>query len=378
MKTAVVSCDNYERSTVEAALEEGLAYVGGIEQYIRPGMRVLIKPNLVIAKKPETCATTHPSVVAAVARKVKAAGAEPIIGDSAGGPFNEAWMKHVYASSGMLDVERETGVPLNRDYSTVDRFNEKAELLKKVTLWKTLAEADAVITVGKLKSHGLTGYCGAVKNLFGSIPGTLKIEYHYRMEGLQEFSKMLVELCEYVNPVLSIIDGVWGMEGEGPTGGDPKKIGQLVVSDSPHAADVAGCALIGLKPEEMCTIKRAVEKGLITGRLEDIGLNRPIEDLVVKDFKTLPIRDNRMLNRNMPKFVEVFLGPFFRPKPIFLHDKCVGCGICKNSCPAKAIVMREGRPYADMEKCIRCFCCQELCPKVAVKVKRPLFSRILK
>ena len=83
-KVALVSCADYEKKTVDRALDEALSLLGGLEQWVRPGMRVAIKPNLVHKSRPEQCAVTHPAIVAAVARRVIALGAEAVLAESPG------------------------------------------------------------------------------------------------------------------------------------------------------------------------------------------------------------------------------------------------------------------------------------------------------
>ena len=67
-----------------------------------------------------------------------------------------------------------------------------------------------------------------------------------------------------------------------------------------------------------------------------------------------------------------------RPRPVFTHRACDGCGTCVRACPAKAISMDgQRRPQVDLRKCIRCYCCQELCPKTDVEVSRSPILRWL-
>lgn len=101
-----------------------------------------------------------------------------------------------------------------------------------------------------------------MKNLFGTIPGTVKVEYHYRMPELERFSAMLVDVCQYVNPAFTIMDAVWGMEGDGPSAGDPRHIGAILASRSPYALDFAAAGLILSDPTAICTIRRAMERGI--------------------------------------------------------------------------------------------------------------------
>jgi uncharacterized protein (DUF362 family)/Pyruvate/2-oxoacid:ferredoxin oxidoreductase delta subunit len=377
-RVAVVECHDYNSQNVDTAIEECIKRLGGIEKFIKPGMKVLIKCNLLMRKKPEECTTTHPAVVEAVVKKVQKAGAIPIIGDSPGGLYNRPVLKMVYDASGISKVAEKTGAELNYNTDTVEVAHPEGKIIKRLTVIKILEEVNAVISLAKLKTHSMTLFTGAVKNLFGVIPGTTKAEYHLRMKELRDFSDMLVDICTYVKPVLSIMDGVEGMEGNGPSAGIPRKIGAILASTSPYALDLAATSLVGIPPEKVCTIQRAVERGLCSNRLEDIQIiGQEFEQLRISDFK-LP--DGGEVNFFARFFgsnsrIADFLNYYLGPRPNFDHDICIGCRDCQRSCPPKAITMVEGKPLVDLKKCIRCFCCQELCPKKAVKVKRSWFFK---
>ena len=232
-KVSIIKCDSYELNQVEKALENSLRLIGDLNHYIKPGMKVLIKCNLLMKKKPEECTTTHPAVVEALVKKLQAIGAVPIIGDSPGGLFTPRLLKGIYAATGMADVAQRTGAQLNYNTNAIEVSYPEGEIVKKLTVMEVLNEVDAVITVAKLKTHGMTLYTGAVKNLFGVIPGMTKAEYHLRMNKVEDFTQALVDICQYVKPVLSIMDGVIGMEGDGPSAGTPRKIGAILAATIP-------------------------------------------------------------------------------------------------------------------------------------------------
>jgi ferredoxin len=240
-----------------------------------------------------------------------------------------------------------------------------------------MMDCDKIITVSKLKTHGMAMYTGAVKIMFGAIPGVLKAEYHYKMPDLKDFTNMLVDICTLTKPVLSIIDGVVGMEGEGPTGGNPIHSGVILASENPYNLDVVGAYAMGIKPHDVPTIQRCMERGLTTGNIKDIQIVGDSIDAFKKTYKVPDIRTIRFANK-VPKFVEQFLNKNVLPRPVFSQEICIGCSSCKKSCPPGAITMVDGKPRVDLDKCIRCFCCQELCPQKAVEIKRPwILRRIL-
>lgn len=371
---ALVGCPSYTQAEVDAAVQRAFDLLGGLEQWVRPGMTVAIKANLLMKKKPEGFTTTHPAVIEAVAKQVRALGARAVIGDSPGGPFTAQAVRGVYRVCGMEQAAQNAGAALNDDFEQAEVFNEQAVLLKQMQLCRYLTKVDAVIDCAKLKTHGLTRYTGAVKNLFGCIPGTVKVETHFRMPALKDFSQMLVDLCETVKPVVSLIDAVEAMEGDGPSGGDKRMMRCLIASASPYAADVVGGRLMGLAPEEVCTTQRAIERGLIDPAQVEV-LGEAIERYIAADYVVPEVHDGKSLPRMAPACVMALLEKWMKPKPVFLHKKCVGCGDCFQNCPPHAISMQKGCPQADLDKCIRCFCCQELCPVQAIRIKR---NRLLK
>lgn len=374
-QVAIVKCKEYAQGEVDAAVRRSFDLLGGLDSIVKPGMRVAIKVNLLKKAKPEESVTTHPCVVCAVAKQAKELGASVVIGDSPGGPFTEGILRSIYREAGMEWAAQESGAELNyrTSYSEV-KFPEGVSI-KSVAVCDYLLEADVVINCAKLKTHGLTVYTGAVKNLYGAVPGTTKAEYHFRMPELERFTNLLIDVDECVKPALNLIDAVIGMEGEGPGSGTPKFVGCIVTSRSPYAADMAGITLMNQPPMSIATAEHAYKRGLVPKELSDLELlGDDIQELVVKDFHVPAARYDRLRPRMAPEFMMDFVEKVLKPKPIFIKETCIGCGECMRSCPPKAIAINNKLPKADLKKCIRCFCCQELCPKHAVKIKR---SRIL-
>ncbi|WP_278319462.1 DUF362 domain-containing protein [Geosporobacter subterraneus] len=379
-KVALIACSTYEIEILRNAIQNAFMELGGVEKYIQPGEKVLLKANLLMKKNPEEAATTHPAFVQALAEILIAHGASVIIGDSPGGPFSEKHLRGVYKVCGMEAAAEASGAALNYDIGHVEVKGEGLKLLKTLTVINVLEDVDKVISVSKLKTHGMALFTGAVKNMFGIIPGLLKAEYHFKMPDIKDFSDALLDICQYANPVLSFMDGIVGMEGEGPSAGTPRDIGVVLASASPYHLDVVGASLIGLVPNEVPTIARSIERQLCAGTLEDIEiLGSSLSSFIKKDFRVPKIKSVSFLKGKMPKFIERSLNQLLQPKPVFLHELCIGCRDCEESCPPKIIRMEENRPVADLDHCIRCFCCQELCPKKAVRIHRPwLLDKMMK
>jgi len=375
-KVFLIKCDNYKHEEISKAIDKVFEHLGGIENYVKPDMKVLLKANLLMKRKPDDAVTTHPLVLAEIAKRVVSAGAEVIIGDSPGGFYNEEILKGIYSACGYKDLEKIDNVKLNYDCSSEDVVFEQGSVAKRLTIIKPAIDSDVMINVPKLKTHMMMTYTGAVKNLFGLIPGALKAEYHLRLKDDKNFAQLLVDICECKKPILSIMDAVMGMEGEGPSAGSPRKIGLIIASTNPYALDVVASYIIGLKPDNVPTIISARERGM-SASVKDIQIvGEDVNSFIIKDFK-LPEshRDIRFSKNKIFNFITEYL----KPRLIFDNEKCIACKRCADHCPAKAITIEKKQPSVDFNKCIRCFCCHELCPQKAIGIKKNwILKRIIK
>ena len=378
---SVVKCENYEYSQVKKAVRESLDLLGGISEFVKPGDRVLLKVNLLIRRKPEKVTTTHPSLAQALAELVIEAGGKPVIGDSPGGYhfYNKSTLESVYETCGMTKAAEESGAELNYNTDVVDVPYHEGKIMKAIKTIKPVLEVDKIISIPKIKTHMMTVYSGAVKNLFGIIPGSYKAEYHLRFEDVNDFADVLVDICSFAKPTLTVMDAIVGMEGYGPTNGHPKQVGLVISGANPYELDVVASKIIGLEPKEVPTIRKSMARGLCSGNPEDINvLGEAIKDVSISDFK-IPTRklSFNYYNLLMPRFISKRLNRVMKARPKFDHRVCKGCGVCAGSCPPGAIKMVDGKPVLDLNKCIRCFCCHELCNYDAVEVKRPWLIKIL-
>ncbi len=378
-EVSIVSCPDYRPEACRRALMDALVPVGGLD-FVRPGMRVGIKANLVSFMKPEAGATTHPALLAELTKLLKERGAGVVIGDSPGGLFTAPYVKNVYRATGMHLAEA-AGAELNEDFSQKETVYPEGMKAKRFTYTGWLDGCDAIIDFCKLKSHGMMAMSAAAKNMFGVIPGTMKPEYHYKYPNAEDFARMIVDLDEFFKPALTLVDGIVGMEGNGPTMGDPKPMGLLLAARSPHAADLVCAELIGLRREDVPTLQAAYERGLIPAGWRELDIAGDVEALRVPDFKQIGQKNDILFLRSgrtvFHRAAAALMQSALRSRPDPAERECVGCGKCAEICPAKAIAMRDGRPRIDRKKCIRCFCCQEFCPKGAMKVVRPLVARML-
>jgi uncharacterized protein (DUF362 family)/ferredoxin len=372
--TAVVRCADYSGEALDVALKEAVDAIGGLD-WVEPGMNVAVKVNLAAAKAPEFAVCTDPAAVCALCRMLVARGAKVTVGDSPAGLFNPAILERTYAQTGMTRV-LETGAKLNYDCTQYEAAFQEGVAAKRFTRTAWLRDADAVIDFAKLKTHGMMALTGAVKNLYGTVPGTVKLEYHYLHANHAEFADMLVDLYEYTAPKLSLIDAVVAMDGNGPTSGRPRRANAIIASLSGHEADVAACAILGLNPAEVPTMERAAARGLVDLDIGKIAVYGDPFEFTIPNCELMPrteitsIKNARGVSVSLMRMV-------LKRRPEVKKDACVGCAECAKLCPAKAIEMKNRLPIIDRKKCIRCFCCQEFCPKGAMRVHRTAIAKLL-
>ena len=305
-KVSIVKCKSYKQSEVDRAVEKSLK-LAKIELPFRK--KVLIKPNIVSADVKHLNATvTQPQIIDAVCKILKKNNCKIFIGESS--------------------------------------FMNTPVFMKKVGLDK----------LSKLKTHQLMKFTGAVKNLFGFIPGGLKQKLHVQGSSEKKFGDLLIDIYQnFDDKMINIMDGVIGMEGKGPTSGSPVNSGFILASKNAIALDIVSSKLIGYNPKKIFSNKQAIKRGFGSWDYELVGLKKLPNLNFKKPFIALKTIRNILFG--------------MRKKPIVVDEKkCIRCGICRDHCPTKAITLNPF-PVIDKKKCIRCFCCMEICPRHALSLK---------
>jgi len=373
---ALAGCAEYEEGAVDRALQQVLAAVGGLESLLPDQGVVLLKPNFLVPRKVELAVTTHPRFIAAVARAVRARHrGRLLLGD---GP----------ALGSSNSVARKIGLPElldGLDVEIVD-FEERIPVtggggFGPLLMARPLVEADAVISLPKVKTHGQMYFTCGVKNLFGAFVGFDKPRFHLTAgRDYATFARLLLEACRRVGPVLTLADGVVGMEGNGPSSGEPRVLGLIAGSREPVALDSVLIDLLGF-PASAVPVQMEARRQALTGAwLEQVELRGdPPERFRVGDWQ--PARQEGYVDvAGLPPALARPMRNALTSRPVIDHARCTRCGLCAEQCAAGALDLRPRRRQPagptgsdqsmnlDLTRCIRCYCCQEVCPERAITV----------
>jgi len=382
-RVAVARCDTYAKDIMRSAVVGMLETLGGIGAFVHPGERIALKPNLLLAKPPEEAITTHPYLVEVVAELVREAGGEPVLIESsaAGMPQFGRGMERVLRKTGMREMADRIGLEVDVGGETRTVSQPEARLTKRLDLLTSAVDADGLISLAKFKTHTFTTFTGAVKNLFGCVPGLTKAGYHAKLSDVDHFADMLLDVHQALRPRLSLMDGILALEGDGPgTGGTPRELGLLLASADALALDAVACQIAGIPEEAVPVFRRARVRGYRgweTG--EAAVLLQGLDRLPLEPFR----RPKRALDPTgynttgrLQRLVRELGKQALTPRPRPSAERCTGCRTCSRACPVGAIQMSGRLAIVSDDRCIRCYCCHELCPEAAIDLELSRLGRV--
>ena len=363
-RVSLIYCMDYEPGRVFEAVRKAVDLVGGIGKFVSPNMRVLIKPNLLSARPPEDAVCTHPEVVRAVVRLVKEAGGIPVIGDSPGG--YGANIEDIFEKSGIGPMAREEGAELVRFVSS--------KFVGGVPIARHVFDCDRVISVAKLKTHTVTVLTAAIKNTYGMVTGLYKAEQHAHAPKEEDFSKVIARVYSLTRPHLTVLDGIVGMEGDGPSAGKPRSLNLLMAGEDAVAIDSCVAKVVGLDPLDIAVTAQAYHMKLGEADMSKIELvGDDINGFVRTDFQLPQTTALKIL----PKALVNTIAGLARFKPQINFNVCKKCNLCKVACPVSAITIERNECFIDYHKCVRCMCCHEVCPYKAIYIKRTALAKMI-
>lgn len=373
----LLRCEDYSPATLDSTLTQAAELAGFPDIQ---GKTILVKPNAMRGAAPEKAITTNPAFLAAVLRLLRKRGpARILVGDSPG------WQRGSVAArpAGLLAAAQDGGAEWVEMDSGAVRAAPQGRLVKEFVLASALRDCDLLVNVPKLKTHRLMNYTGAIKNLFGLIPGLGKSAMHLRFPDAGDFGTMLVDLAGCLPPTFSFMDSIVAMEGEGPGNGQPRHTGFALASPDPAAMDWVAARCIGYDPEKIPYLADAFGRAWDSGREPSVG-PLSVDDVRIGDFALLPYRSadhqTRFFLNRAPGPVRKLADKLLVSRPVFDAGTCIGCASCVKICPAQAIALgkdRRGRPLVkiDDSACITCYCCHEVCPAGAISIRRVICRR---
>lgn len=364
-------CEDYDIGRIEGLLRDSFAGLGIDPGSEVSGRNVLIKPNLLGAHRPENAVTTHPVVIEALVRILKDYDCRLWLGDSPNGVQKS--VEYVWEKTGMA--------ALCERYGIEKKYFEKegAKIVNGLLISNPVLDADYIINIAKFKTHSLTVLTGAVKNLFGYVPGLKKTDYHRKARSREEFAETLVKIAETKRPNINIVDGIEAMAGNGPSGGYKLNVGLLAVGRDMHRVDAFLARLVNVDPRHVDTLEVAEKLSLIDLDESQEVLGDKPKKFNISGFKlpasyTKGYRESRTV-----QFIVNRIMSSASVKPRVKKDRCIKCGMCVRICPVQVIkFQKDGYPYVNQENCIECYCCHEACPEKAMELKDSLALRLFK
>ncbi len=248
---------------LEQTIRDGLAATGFDHALIR-GRKVLLKPNLVEPTKKCPQMTTHPAVVVAVANVFRNFGAEVVVGE---GPGHMRDTEMALVESGMQDALDDAGlrfVDLNYSQTGWIKNAGRATVLDGFHFPREVLEADLIVSLPKMKTHHWVGYTGALKNLYGVIPG-IKYGWPKNVLHYAGIPQSIYDINATLPKTISVVDGILAMEGDGPIMGSAKPMGLILVGTNNTAVDATLGRIMGFEPSKIEYLN------LAGGRLGPIG-----------------------------------------------------------------------------------------------------------
>ncbi|MFW6052451.1 MAG: DUF362 domain-containing protein [Desulfosalsimonas sp.] len=373
---SLVKCGSYERKEIGAAVGQSLENIG-LSKDIFAGARVAVKPNLLTVAKDESAVITHPEFFRAAVRIIKSGGGTPVLIES---PAAHS-LQRVIKKTGYKKVVDEEEIEVADPSPARTLYYEDARRFKYIDISATYFDADIIVALPKFKTHGITYVTGAVKHLFGAVPGLEKSKMHLRLPRHEDFADYLLDLYEAMSfgfdppkTLLYFMDAVVAMEGEGPGhAGRPRQIGAVIAGKDGVAVDWIATRVAGLDPDRVPTIAKGFERGFGTagpGDIETVGESP--ENIQIKGF--VPASEGSFFSGSdrWPLNTKTFRDLFVE-RPVPKSGLCTLCYECRKICPAKAIsAAAPGKdiPEYDYNKCIRCYCCLEICPEGAIEKKK--------
>ena len=251
----VGSVADYQQD-IAGVITRGIDELGILPAELK-GKRVLLKPNLVETALGAPHINTHPLVLRGAIEAFLRLGAASVM--VAEGPGHRRDTLAVYEESGLAAVLTEDRIPFH-DLNYISGYDlpnaGRQSSMRTLTFPALFKEVDWIVSVAKMKTHHWAGATLSMKNLFGVMPG---IYYGWPKNVLHAagIQNSILDINATLKPHFAIVDGIVGMEGDGPIMGDPKRVGVLVMGRNLPAVDATCCRIMGIDPYKVSYLERA-------------------------------------------------------------------------------------------------------------------------
>ncbi len=380
---SLIQCDTYQPEALKDTILQSLSNIG-FDLTRFNNARVVVKPNLLMPAKEEKAIITHAEFFRAVVRIVKENNGTPVLVES---PAIHS-LKRVIKKTDYARVVEEEAIEIADPMQTRTLSYDAAKKFRYIDISEAYFDADIILNLPKFKTHGITYVTGAVKLLFGAIPGVEKSKMHMRAPDHEDFAEFLLDLYGAMTfgmkpsvPIVHIMDAICVQEGEGPgPAGKARWLNAVLAGDNGIAVDYVATMIAGLDIDKALTVVNGFRRDYGISSAKEIKvIGESIKNLQVSDFE--PATGSTIFSNmfrwpfNTPTFKNLFLD-----RPVPAEDKCTLCYQCKKICASGAITASSGKkdiPNYDYKKCIRCYCCLEICPEAAITKQKGRFGWIL-
>jgi uncharacterized protein (DUF362 family)/NAD-dependent dihydropyrimidine dehydrogenase PreA subunit len=367
-KVAIESCADYNLNNVTAAANRLLSK---LDADINRNTTVLIKPNIMTQNKPSQHTVTHYTVIDALCAYLADRNCSIMIGDSIAF-FQRGLTCKAFVTTKLSDVAKKYNARLVAfDEQPLTKITDRLTVFKQLYIPKILLEADVIINACKLKTHGGgLRFSGAIKNVFGCLPGGYKQKAHIWVKSDFELSDLFIDIMQTIKPGLHIMDAIIGLDGGPSALGKPTPVGVLLASKNPAALDTVACRIIGYCPEQIAILVRAKECGLISD-FKDIKVLGPVPQVQFKKVKKAPLPAHKNKDSIFVKHTCVY--------PVIKKSKCNLCKDCLDLCPTGAIQCDAGgNPLVNYKKCIFCYYCLSACKQQAISFRSSIKNKLIR
>lgn len=375
---SLLRCESYESITLDDKVTKLINMLGGIEKFVKKDAKVFIKLNCLGPFSKEMGITTHPNIVESVIKLVRLQTTDITIGDN---PATKD-ITYTLKKNGVYPLVSKYDLKVINGLDTTIISNSQSTLYSTFEVSREMIECDTLINIAKLKTHTLTYMTGCQKNFFGLIYGLNKAGWHVKANNPDSFSKAFNDLYGALldsfnnKTILNILDGILGLEGEGPsTGGKAKNAYCILASKDALAIDYLAAKIVKLDTNNLILNKEGQKRGYTDiNKINILGDDISMFNDVSFETPKSTVGSFGLKLIKKPLFRNILL-----EHPLIDHTKCIKCGECAKICPPHTMVLKpKNFPTLSSKKCIRCWCCAEVCPQNAIhKSRKPLIGRIV-